>query len=184
MLPCVIENLIAQFAWGVKFKLKSELDTLIKFRECIPLCWISVHVQWKDSHRYGKCLNPWHPMLPYTPLRLIKNNPPFKNGMLEMPNHMCQAFFRIIGTYRKVFQRYLIRFFLGDMSAWNKIFQHLINLQSQIDALNEDFLYPETLLDSLLIELESAELLPPDFTVPWSNNTEYVVQLFGSSFAT
>ena len=93
MLPTVLENLIGTFAYGQETPLSEELETLIKFRECVPPCLLLPEVSWLDPHRHGRCLNPWYRGMPYTPFGLLGHEPPFVPGMLYLSRSMCKQVF-------------------------------------------------------------------------------------------
>ena len=66
MLPTVLENLICAYAYGQGAPLSEELETLIKFRDCVPACLLLPEVSWLDPNRHGRCLNPWYSGMPYS----------------------------------------------------------------------------------------------------------------------
>ena len=162
MLPRDIENLIAAFAWGVVCSLDSELNTLIRFRDCIPPCLLLTQVCWAD-HRYGRCLNPWYRGFPFTPFNLLGNEPPYVPGLRDLSYHMGRSIFSRLRTYPRVFQRHLDNFYCGDARAWNKILRFMVKLQCDCEPRPVPF----TLLEVLFLQLETAVLLPADFSVPW-----------------
>ena len=164
MLPTVLENLIGTFAYGQETPLSEELETLIKFRECVPPCLLLPEVSWLDPHRHGRCLNPWYRGMPYTPFGLLGHDPPFVPGMLYLSRSMCKQVFSELHTYPKVFQRHLNQFYRGNPCSWNKALAFLLRLQAQVWPGYRD---PRSLLEVLVEQLEGAQLLPACFSVPW-----------------
>ena len=55
MLPTDLENLICTYAYGQGAPLSEELETLIKFRDCVPACLLLPEVSWLDPNRHGRC---------------------------------------------------------------------------------------------------------------------------------
>ena len=169
MLPTDLSDLIARFAWGVTCSLHHELDTLIRFRECVPPCLLMTQVRWANE-RFGRCLNPWYRGFPYTPFALLEPEPPFIPAMRNLTQYMGRSVYQRFRTYPKVFQRHLDNFFLGNSTSWNKVLRFLVAVRASYEDSQR---VPITLLEILFDQLEGAVLLPKNFSVPWHGAAKF-----------
>ena len=161
-----ILNVISEFAWNLRVDLEFEINQLIAFRECIPTSILKFTVDYSDG-RYGECLNPWYRGMPYFPLELITDDPPFKQVLMNLHRWFEFNTWMRLRTYRAVFARHLHQFFNGSSEAWGKILVLLNSLP--VGCAELDFLpdCPTNPLQQLLSEFEEAQLLPGYFSPPW-----------------
>ena len=161
-----IIQLICEFGWGVeKCKLTTEIALLIQFRNAVPPSCVKPLLSWHDS-RYGDILNPWYRGMPYTPLCLIRHETPYVD-LSDICNSISRYLFRNMHTYWGVFRRHCQCVAHGSPLAWNKFILSIWAIVDELDEVGPLVNPPLNRMQLILLQAETAELLPGYFLQPW-----------------